>query len=42
MAADGFDNLKDVTTAFPKRRQIEVYDAFKKAGGRIYVPTADR
>ena len=40
IVADGFDNLKNVTTAFPKRRQIEAYEAFKKAGGKIYVPTA--
>lgn len=41
IVADGFDNLKNVTTAFPKRRQIEAYEAFKKAGGKIYVPTPE-
>ncbi len=41
IVADGFDNLRNVTTAFPKRRQIEAYEAFKKAGGKIYVPTPD-
>jgi TRAP-type C4-dicarboxylate transport system substrate-binding protein len=41
IVADGMDNLKNVTTAFPKRRQIEAYEAFKKAGGKIYVPTPD-
>ena len=40
VVADGFDNLRGVTTAFPKRRQIEAYEDFKKAGGKIYVPTA--
>ena len=41
IVADGFDNLKNVTTAFPKRRQIEAYEEFKKAGGKIYVPTPE-
>lgn len=39
IVVDGFENLRGVTTAFPKRRQIEAYNAFKKAGGKIYVPT---
>lgn len=38
---DGFENLRNVTTAFPKRRQIEAYEAFKAAGGTIYVPTKE-
>lgn len=37
---DGMNHLKTVTRAFPMRRQIEAYDAFKKGGGTIYVPTA--
>ena len=39
---DGFQHLKTVTRAFPMRRQIEAYEAFKKAGGTIYVPTAEQ
>ena len=38
---DGFQHLKTVTRAFPMRRQIEAYEEFKKAGGTIYVPTAE-
>ncbi len=38
---DGFEHLRNVTTAFPKRRQIEAYETFKKAGGKIYVPTPE-
>ena len=38
---DGFNHLKTVTRAFPMRRQIEAYEAFKEAGGSIYVPSAD-
>ena len=38
---DGFQHLKTVTRAFPMRRQIEAYEAFKGAGGTIYVPTAE-
>ena len=37
---DGFRHLGQVCFAFPKRRAIEAYEAFKKAGGEIYVPTA--
>ena len=36
---DGFEHLRGVTTAFPKRNQIEAYEEFKKSGGKIYVPT---
>jgi tripartite ATP-independent transporter DctP family solute receptor len=38
---DGFQHLKTVTRAFPMRRQIEAYEAFRQAGGTIYVPNAD-
>lgn len=38
---DGFHDLGQVCFAFPKRRAIEAYEEFKKAGGDIYVPTAD-
>ncbi len=37
---DGFRALGQVCFAFPKRRAIEAYEEFKKAGGQIYVPTA--
>ncbi len=37
---DGFSDLRQVCFAFPKRRSIEAYETFKKAGGQIYVPTA--
>jgi TRAP-type C4-dicarboxylate transport system substrate-binding protein len=40
IVVDGFANLRNVTTAFPKRRQIDAYEQFKKSGGVIYVPTA--
>jgi len=38
---DGMEHLKTVTRAFPMRRQIEAYEAFKAQGGEIYVPTAE-
>lgn len=38
---DGFRHLGQVCFAFPKRRAIEAYEEFKKAGGTIYVPTDD-
>jgi len=38
---DGFRDLAQVCFAFPKRRAIEAYAEFKKAGGQIYVPTAE-
>lgn len=38
---DGFHDLAQVCFAFPKRRSIEAYEEFKKAGGQIYVPTAE-
>jgi len=37
---DGFRHLGQICFAFPKRRAIEAYEEFKKAGGTIYVPTA--
>ncbi len=36
---DGFDALRWTTIVLPKRRQIEAYEAFKQAGGTVYVPT---
>ena len=41
MVNDGFHDLGQVCFAFPKRRAIEAYEEFKKAGGDIYVPTPD-
>ena len=38
---DGMNHLKTVTRAFPMRRQIEAYEAFRDAGGEIYVPTPE-
>ncbi|MCG8418269.1 MAG: TRAP transporter substrate-binding protein DctP [Proteobacteria bacterium] len=38
---DGFQHLKTVTRALPMRRQISSYEEFKRAGGTIYMPTAD-
>lgn len=38
---DGFDALRWTTIVFPKRRSIEAYQAFKDAGGEIYVPTEE-
>jgi len=38
---DGFDALRWTTIVFPKRRQIEAYEAFTEAGGEIYVPSAE-
>lgn len=38
---DGMNHLKTTTRMFPMRRQIEAYQAFKEAGGEIYVPTAE-
>jgi tripartite ATP-independent transporter DctP family solute receptor len=38
---DGFQHLKTIGRAFPMRRQIEAYEEFKKAGGTVYVPTAE-
>jgi TRAP-type C4-dicarboxylate transport system substrate-binding protein len=38
---DGMNHLKTVTRAFPMRRQIEAYQAFREEGGEIYVPTPE-
>ncbi|MBI1418614.1 MAG: C4-dicarboxylate ABC transporter substrate-binding protein [Limimaricola sp.] len=38
---DGFYALQQATFASPKRKSIPAYDAFKAAGGEVYVPTAD-
>jgi len=39
---DGFDHLKTVTRAAPMRNQIAAIETFKKAGGAVYVPTAEQ
>lgn len=39
VVVDGFIQLRQITRAFPKRRQIAAYEEFKKSGGTIYVPT---
>ena len=36
---DGFDALQQATFASPKRKSIQAYADFKKAGGNLYVPT---
>jgi TRAP-type C4-dicarboxylate transport system substrate-binding protein len=36
---DGFAALQQATFASPKRKEIAAYEAFKAAGGDIYVPT---
>ncbi|MCB9944445.1 MAG: TRAP transporter substrate-binding protein DctP [Geminicoccaceae bacterium] len=38
---DAFQALKDVTRAAPMRNAIAAYQAFRDAGGEIYVPTAE-
>ena len=39
---DGFDALQQATFASPKRKEIAAYEAFKAAGGEIYVPTDEQ
>lgn len=39
---DGFDALQQATFASPKRKEIAAYDAFRAAGGEIYVPTEEQ
>ena len=36
---DGFAELQQATFASPKRKSIQAYQDFRKAGGNIYVPT---
>lgn len=36
---DGFAALQQATFASPKRKEIAAYEAFRAAGGEIYVPT---
>lgn len=38
---DGFQHLKDVTRAAPMRNGIAAFEAFKDAGGEIYVPSPE-
>lgn len=39
---DGFDALQQATFASPKRKEIAAYEAFRAAGGEIYVPTDEQ
>lgn len=41
IVADGFDRLRQTTLVMPQRRQIDAYEAFREAGGTIYVPTPE-
>ncbi len=41
IVADGFAALQQATFASPKRKEIAAYQDFLKAGGEIYVPTAE-
>lgn len=40
VVADGFHFMKNATRVSPMLKQAAAYDAFRKAGGTIYVPTA--
>jgi len=42
IAFDSMNHLKTVMRAMPMRRQIEAYEAFKAAGGQIYVPSPEK
>lgn len=39
---DGFAALQQATFASPKRKEIAAYEAFRAAGGEIYVPTDEQ
>jgi len=39
VVVDGFDALQQATFASPKRKSIQAYQDFGKAGGKLYVPT---
>lgn len=39
---DGFAALQQATFASPKRKEIAAYEAFRAAGGEIYVPTEEQ
>ena len=41
VVADGFHFMKNTTRVLPMRRQADAYAEFRKAGGSIYVPTAE-
>ena len=41
IVTDGFDRLRLTTLIIPQRRQIDAYQAFKEAGGTVYVPTPE-
>ena len=39
---NGFYHLQQATFASPKRKSIPAYEAFREAGGEIYVPTPEQ
>ena len=41
VVADGFYFMKNTTRVLPMRRQADAYEEFRKAGGTIYVPSAE-
>ncbi|NBN63917.1 TRAP transporter substrate-binding protein [Pannonibacter tanglangensis] len=41
IVVDGFAALQQATFASPKRKEIAAYQNFVKAGGEVYVPTAE-
>ncbi|MEZ5538130.1 MAG: TRAP transporter substrate-binding protein DctP [Thiolinea sp.] len=41
VVVDGFAELQQATFASPKRKSIQAYQDFVKAGGELYVPTAE-
>lgn len=41
VVVDGFDALQQATFASPKRKSIQAYRDFAKAGGELYVPTME-
>ena len=41
IVVDGFAELQQATFASPKRKSIEAYEAFREAGGEVYVPSPE-
>jgi tripartite ATP-independent transporter DctP family solute receptor len=41
VVVDGFAALQQATFASPKRKSIQAYKDFAKAGGKLYVPTSE-
>ncbi|EAQ63668.1 TRAP dicarboxylate transporter, DctP subunit [Marinomonas sp. MED121] len=42
VVVDGFSALQQATFASPKRKSIQAYQDFAKAGGELYVPTPEQ